>query len=121
MNLRFPRTLCIVFFASSAMFLASGAEAQDTSDTARGKEVYAGTCVACHGPTGKGTIPGTPDFNKANGVLSQDDDVLKDHIINGFRGRRSAMPMPAKGGNASLTDSDIDDVLVYLHETFDHE
>lgn len=54
-------------------------------------------------------------------MLSQDDDVLTDHIINGFRGRRSAMPMPAKGGNASLTDSDIDDVLAYLHETFDHE
>jgi mono/diheme cytochrome c family protein len=121
MSLRFPRTLCVVFFASSAMLLASGAEAQDKSDTARGKEIYAGTCIACHGPTGKGTIPGTPDFNKSNGVLSQDDDVLTDHITNGYRGRRSPMPMPAKGGNANLTDEDIENVLAYLHESFGSE
>ena len=73
----------------AVMVLAAQASAQEDPDPARGKRVYRGTCIACHGPTGKGGIPGTPDFTKGNGVLSQDDSVLTDHIRNGFRSKGS--------------------------------
>ena len=105
----------------AVMVLAAQASAQEDPDPAGGKRVYRGTCIACHGPTGKGGIPGTPDFTKGNGVLSQDDSVLTDHIRNGFRSKGSTMPMPAKGGNPKLTDQDIQNVLAYLHEEFGEE
>lgn len=102
----------------AVMVLAAQASAQENPDPARGKRVYRGTCIACHGPTGKGGIPGTPDFTKSRGVLSQGDSILTDHIKSGFRSKGSAMPMPAKGGNPRLTDQDIQNVLAYLHEEF---
>jgi mono/diheme cytochrome c family protein len=102
----------------AVMVLAAQAGAQEDPDPARGKRIYRGTCIACHSPTGKGGIPGTPDFTRGDGVLSQDDSVLTDHIRNGFRSKGSAMPMPAKGANPKLTDQDIQNVLAYLHEEF---
>ena len=76
-----------------------------------GKEIYSQTCVACHGADGKGAIPGVPSLTER---LSKSDAVLLDHIINGFQSPGSPMAMPARGGNANLTDQDIEEVLSYI-------
>ncbi len=83
-----------------------------------GAEIYAKTCVSCHGADGKGAIPGTPDFTKKGGVLSHPHTALEDHIKNGFQSPGSPMPMPARGGNTALSDRDIRDVHAYLHKAF---
>jgi mono/diheme cytochrome c family protein len=85
---------------------------------ATGKETYDKTCIACHGGDGKGAFPGTPDFSADNGALSKSDEVLVDHIINGFQGPGSPMAMPPKGGNPNLSTVDIAAVLKYIRETF---
>jgi cytochrome c5 len=83
-----------------------------------GKETYDKTCIACHGGEGKGAFPGTPNFTSGDGVLTKSDEVLVDHIINGFQSPGSPMAMPPKGGNPNLRTTDVSAVLKYNRETF---
>lgn len=76
-----------------------------------GSDIYSQTCVACHGNNGKGLVPGAPDFTRSKGPLSQSDEALFNHIKLGFKSPGSAMAMPPRGGNMSLTDGDIKTVL----------
>ncbi len=83
-----------------------------------GRETYEKTCIACHGAEGKGAFPGTPDFTDSGGALSKPDDVLINHITNGFQSPGSPMAMPPKGGNPNLTAKDITAVLKHIRKTF---
>lgn len=87
-------------------------------DAAHGKEIFMGTCFACHGADGKGALNGVPDFTSENSRLKKPDSVLLTHIINGFQSDGSPMPMPAFGGNPNLTPQDAADALAYLHQAF---
>lgn len=82
------------------------AAAADTGSAgAKGKEVYDGLCVSCHGSG----IPGIPQFgDKAawGPRIAQGNDTLYQHAIQGFTGT-SGMPMPPKGGGANLSDDDV--------------
>lgn len=106
--------------ASNTKTVASGAiqVAGVISKGLTGKETYEKTCVACHSADGKGAFPGTPDFTDSAGALSKSDDVLINHITNGFQSPGSPMAMPPKGGNPNLTDSDVKAVLEYIHKAF---
>lgn len=93
--------------------------AENTAEsTLSGKAIYDKTCIACHGADGTGSLPGVPDFTKQDGRLSKSDEVLLQNISDGFQSSGSPMAMPAKGGNADLTDADIKVVLAYLRESF---
>jgi mono/diheme cytochrome c family protein len=116
MRTRIFKNTGVVLLAGTAALWGFGALAD--GDAAKGKDIYDGTCVFCHGENGKGEIPGTPNFTKADGVLAQDDATLISHITDGFESPGAAMPMPAKGGNPDLSDDDIENVLAYLHQTF---
>ena len=83
-----------------------------------GADVYNQSCIACHGANGKGTVPGAPDLTQANGRLSQSDEVLLDHMTQGFQSPGSPMAMPPKGGNNTLTNADLQAVLIYMRESF---
>jgi len=85
---------------------------------ASGKSLYEGTCVACHGADGAGSIPGVPALSAAAGRLTQSDDILKQHILDGFQTPGSPMAMPAKGGNPNLTEPDVAKLLSYMRATF---
>lgn len=87
-------------------------------DLAQGKNVYNQTCIACHGADGKGVVPGAPDFTKKDGRLTKSDEMLIQHITNGFQTDGSPLAMPAKGGNPSLTEEDIEDALAYIRQSF---
>lgn len=83
-----------------------------------GKALYEGTCIACHGQDGRGTIPGVPDLADPKGRLTQTDSVLKKHILDGFQSRGSPMAMPPKGGNPALSEADVDKLLRYMRDGF---
>jgi len=87
-------------------------------DAAKGKQVYLATCFACHGVDGKGMIPGTPDFTKADGPLVKEDSLLFNNITNGVQNPGSVLAMPPKGGNAALSAEDIWNVISYLKTEF---
>lgn len=118
-----PRILIAGTFAlaSAPLFSVCADDHSLSVDPANGRQVYEGTCVFCHGDDGEGEIPGVPDLTRRSGPLSQSDEVLFDHIANGFESPGSAMAMPARGGNPSLTDAEIRDVVAYLREEFGKE
>lgn len=101
-------------FTAVAMPEYSALESDKATPGLTGEKIYTQTCIACHGADGKGTLPGAPDFTATNGPLSKSDDVLLTNIINGFQSPGSVMAMPAKGGNAALSNADINNVLQYL-------
>ena len=92
-----------------------------TETTRSGEEIYSQTCVACHGPDGKGALPGVPNFSRADGPLGKSNEVLHQNIWLGYQSSGSPMAMPPKGGNPALTRADIDLVLQYLREEFAQE
>ena len=83
-----------------------------------GKAIYEQTCQACHGADGRGPIPGVPDFTTPSGVLSKSEAVLLKNIRDGYQSPGASMAMPAKGGNPSLGESDLQRVLEYIQSRF---
>jgi len=89
-----------------------------TGDAAAGEDVFAGTCASCHGADAEG-------IDGVGKPLADSDYVAEtssaDLVIVVTDGRPADDPdnttgilMPPKGGNPSLTDEDIDDVVAYI-------
>ncbi len=83
-----------------------------------GQDIYGETCVACHGASGTGNVPGAPDFTRSSGVLAKTDEVLVRNMMDGFQSPGSPMAMPPKGGNPALNETDIRAVLAYMRKAF---
>ena len=47
---------------------------EDAQAIAAGQSIYASRCATCHGPDGKGELPGTPDFSSAEFLTELLDD-----------------------------------------------
>jgi mono/diheme cytochrome c family protein len=84
------------------------------------EQLYAQTCVACHGVNGKGVIPGMPDMTARGGPLaSKSEAELVRSILNGVQSTRSPIAMPPKGGNPALTEADAAALVKFLRVRFD--
>jgi len=80
--------------ASAAPVAAAGASVD-------GKGTYQSACFACHG-TGAAGAPKVGDKGAWSARIAQGTAKLYEHAIKGFQGKSGVMP--AKGGNASLSD-----------------
>ncbi len=87
-------------------------------DAANGEKVFAGTCSACHGADAMGIDGLGKQLVESEFVASQSDSELFTLITTG---RPSSDPlnttgvdMPPKGGNPSLNDAAIADLVAYL-------
>ena len=72
-----------------------------------GEEVFGAVCTACH----TAGLLGSPKFgDKAAWAprIAQGYETLVSHAINGIRS------MPARGGNAELTDGEMHNAVVYM-------
>lgn len=98
--------------------MAAAAPAAAGASGRSGEAVYLQTCVACHGPEGRGAIPGTPDLTGPDGPLTKPDAELMRNVTEGFQSPGSPMAMPPKGGNPALTTADIQAVLDYMRREF---
>lgn len=100
-----PATAAAAPAAGAAAGASAGAAPK--ADPAKGKAVFEGTCVACHG-TGVAGAPKVGDKAAWGPRVSQGYATLYDHALHGIRA------MPAKGGNASLSEADIANAVGYL-------
>lgn len=89
-----------------------------SSAVAAGKTKFVQSCAACHGPEGKGVTGLGKDFTSSEFVRSQTDDQLVAFIKKGRPANDPAnttkVEMPAKGGNPSLTDTDLSAIVAYI-------
>ena len=76
-----------------------------------GKQVYDAGCVACHGAG----IAGAPRVGDSDAWADRIGTGLENMVanaINGFQGSQGMMP--AKGGNPSLSDEEIEAAVEYM-------
>lgn len=73
-----------------------------------GESVYKAGCVACHA-AGVANAPKLGDKAAWAPRIAKGKPVLYDHAVKGFNN-----VMPAKGGNASLSDADVKAAVDYM-------
>jgi cytochrome c5 len=91
--------------AAAPTVVATGASA--VSKGKGGQEVYKAVCGMCHG----GGLMGAPKFGDKEQWaprIAQGHDTLVSHAIKGVR------MMPAKGGNADLSDDEVAGAVKYM-------
>jgi len=76
-----------------------------------GKAIFTQTCFACHG-TGAAGAPKVGDKGAWSARIAQGASTLHDHAIKGFQGKSGFMP--AKGGNAGLSDDAVKAAVDYM-------
>jgi disulfide bond formation protein DsbB len=83
-----------------------------------GKAHYDGTCVACHAADGAGVDGLGKPLAGSEFIQGIDDAGLVEFIKVGRPtsdpANTTGVDMPPKGGNPSLTDEDLADVVAYL-------
>jgi disulfide bond formation protein DsbB len=87
-------------------------------DAANGKELFAKTCAACHGPNGEGVQGlGKPFAGSEFLQDTSDGDLLaflKKGRPPGDAANTTGVDMPPKGGNPALTDDDLRDIIAFM-------
>jgi len=90
----------------------------DVGGAAQGQQLFASSCAACHGSNAEGIDGLGPDLHNNAFIESQSNAEL---ILFIAVGRSTTDPdnvtgiaMPPKGGNSSLTDQDLADIVDYL-------
>lgn len=95
--------------ALTALCFSLLAAPTQAADVFNGKKLYQTYCEACHGSSGQGEMPGTPNFTRGQGLLQPDTALL--NVINGGRNA-----MPAFQG--ILDHFETLDVITYLRTFF---
>lgn len=90
---------------------SSAAAPAQTADLELGKSVYGKTCALCHA-AGVGGAPKPGDKADWDPRVAQGMDTLYKHAIEGFTGQKGMMP--AKGGNAALSDDEVKAAVAYM-------
>jgi cytochrome c5 len=90
---------------------APAAEAPADPKLAAGKTVYDASCAGCHDA---GMMGAPKPGDKANWAprIAKGIDVVNSNAVKGFTGKGGMMP--AKGGNASLTDEQVTNATAYM-------
>lgn len=84
-----------------------GTQTASASDLAKGKQVFQGTCIACHG-TGVLGAPKAGDKAAWAPRIKTGKPALYHAALHGLN------QMPPKGGNASLSDTDVKAAVDYM-------
>jgi cytochrome c5 len=93
--------------APQAAAPAQGTQTASASDLAKGKQVFQGTCIACHG---SGVLGAPKAGDKAAWAprIKTGKEALYHAALHGLN------QMPPKGGNASLSDADVKAAVDYM-------
>jgi len=92
----------------AALFVSGNAFAYDA---AAGKATYDASCATCH-KTGMMGAPKVGDKAAWAPRIAQGMNTLVSKSIKGYKGTKGMMP--AKGGNAKLTDAQVGNAVAYM-------
>ncbi len=114
-------TLLALTLLATLILAACGGSAEPTlsaEDVARGENLFAGTCSACHGPDAKGLPNLGKDLTTSEYVQDSSDEelvvLLKEGRPSGHELNTTGVDMPPKGGNPSLNDDDLQALVAYV-------
>ena len=97
---------------------AAPANAGQGGDAANGETVYLNTCASCHGADALGVQGLGKQLADSFFVENNSEEDLYTLIVNGRASDHpdndTGVAMPPKGGNPSLSDESIADVIAYL-------
>ncbi len=97
---------------------ANGNNPPSAGDAAAGEEIYSSTCAACHGADATGIDGLGKNLHNNAFVNGLSDAELLDFLEEGrladHPDNETGVAMPPKGGNPSLDDDDLLDVVAYL-------
>jgi len=89
-----------------------------SGDVAHGIEIYAGTCVACHGLEGAGIEGLGKPWVGSEFINTRTDEEMLAFLIEGRPSdhpeNTTGIAMMPRGGNPSLTDDDLLDLVAYM-------
>lgn len=89
-----------------------------TGNAAAGESIFQGTCAACHGPDAQGIEGLGENLHDNEFVQGNTDDEMVAFIKVGRPAsdpdNTTGVDMPPKGGNPSLSDDDLVDVVAFL-------
>ena len=93
----------------------SAAAPTPAGDSAKGQALFQTSCSACHGPEGKG-VPGLgKDMTGSEFIAGKSDAELIEFIKQGRDPsdplNSTGVAMPPKGGNPSLSDEDLQNIV----------
>lgn len=90
----------------------------DMARVRSGETVFQSVCSACHGFSAQGISGLGPSMIDNAFINGLSNDALLDFIVHGRPAgdptNKSGVAMPARGGNPSLTDNDITNVIHYV-------
>jgi len=87
------------------------ADASGPKGVLTGEQVYGQVCKTCH-ETGLAGAPKLGDKAAWGARIAQGEATMNQHAIAGFQGKGGAMP--AKGGNAELTDDEVRRAVAFM-------
>ena len=94
------------------------ATAERAAAVTRGATVYSASCAACHGPAGEGVTDLGPALRASAFLAARTDDQVVAFLVQGRPASDPAnttgIDMPARGGDPSLTDADLRDLVAFL-------
>lgn len=90
---------------------AAAPAAPAAAENELGKSVFGKTCAMCHA-AGVAGAPKPGDKADWGPRIAQGKDTMYKHAIEGFTGAKGMMP--AKGGSANLTDSEVKAAVDYM-------
>ena len=97
---------------------AAEEEAAPSGDPEVGKELFSGTCSACHGPEGKGIENLGKDMTTSEFIASKTDTELLAFVKVGRDPsdplNTTGVAMPPKGGNPALGDEDLLNIIAFI-------
>ena len=79
------------------------------ADIYNGRKVYDNNCQTCHGPAGRGLMPGTPNFTRGAGLI-QPDLVL----LSGMRSGKTTQGSIHPAFRGILSEKEMLDVISHL-------
>jgi cytochrome c5 len=101
---------CLLVVPLLVMLLLIGSLAV-AANTAKGQGVYMNFCAPCHA-SGVAGAPKVGDKAAWAPRLKQGEKILNEHAIKGYQGKSGFMP--ARGGNAALSDAEVTDAVAYM-------